>query len=83
MYTFKINRQNMNYTAISILLKSLELCSELTDPDNGKVNLTGLTNGSTATYTCDNGYKLSRNQTRTCLNTGVWSGQKPICFGMF
>ena len=54
-------------------------CHPLSSPSNGEVTLTGLTSGSTATYTCDNGYQLTADKTRTCLNTGMWSGQEPTC----
>ena len=58
---------------------SVGMCSELSSPVNGEVTWTGLTTGSTATYTCDSDYQLTGDQTRTCRNTGVWSGQKPTC----
>ena len=57
------------------------LCSKLSSPAYGSVTWTGLTCGSTATYTCDSGYQLSGDQSRTCLSTGVWSGQEPTCTG--
>ena len=58
------------------------VCSELSSPTNGQVFWTGLTNGSTATYTCDSGYLLIGDETRTCLSSGVWSGQEPTCESM-
>ena len=63
-------------------LNSTGVCSELFSPTNGKVTWTGLTNGSTATYTCGSGYQLIGVETRTCLSSGVWSGQEPICESM-
>ena len=63
----------------SVTTSSVALCSELSNPDNGVATWTGLTNGSTATYTCVSGYQLSGDQIRTCLSTGLWSGQEPIC----
>lgn len=40
--------------------------------------------GHTATYTCDEGYKLEPIESinRQCLETGVWSGVHPICTGI-
>ena len=61
------------------IASSVGMCSELSSPVNGEVTWTGLTTGSTATYTCDSDYQLTGDQTRTCLNTGVWSGQEPTC----
>ena len=57
-------------------------CGLLTDPDNGQVNTSsGTTFGSTATYTCDNGYALSGSQTRTCGADGNWTSSEPFCQG--
>ena len=67
---------------MSNLLNSTGLCSELSSPTNGQVTWTGLTSGSTATYTCDSGYHLIGDQNRTCLSSGVWSGQEPTCESM-
>ena len=61
------------------IASSVGMCSELSSPVNGEVTWTGLTSGSTATYTCDSDYQLIGDQIRTCLNTGVWSGRKPTC----
>ena len=35
--------------------------------------------GSTATYTCDSGYFIVGENTRTCQEDGSWSGRAPIC----
>ena len=51
---------------------------------NGQVNHTaGTSFGQTATYSCDTGYILDANNTRTCQATGVWSGSAPTCQGVF
>ena len=51
------------------------------DPENGRVSLSGttLTYNSVATYSCDAGYDLMGDNTRTCLGTGNWSGEEPTC----
>ena len=70
------------------MILSAGLCDELSDPENGNVNVTrpldtGLTEGSIAAYTCNNGYQLiGGDQTRTCMNTGLWSGEEPTCLRM-
>ena len=57
-------------------------CGNLTDPANGSVtHISGTTFGQTATYSCNTGYNLVENSTRTCQATGVWSGSAPICQG--
>ena len=58
-------------------------CGSLTDPAYGQVDLTsGITFGRTATYSCNTGYNLVGDSTRTCQATGEWSGSAPTCQGM-
>ena len=58
-------------------------CSTPTDQANGQVSHTaGTTFGQTAIYSCDTGYNLVGESTRTCQATGAWSGNEPICQGM-
>ncbi len=54
-------------------------CGSLSAPTNGGVVTTGTTLSSAATYTCDNGYTRSGDQTRICLAGGDWSGSEPVC----
>ena len=57
-------------------------CGALTNPTNGQVSHTGgTTYGQTATYSCNTGYNLVGNSTRTCQATGMWSGSVPTCQG--
>ena len=60
-------------------LISIALCPSLTDPANGMVMWTGLNPGSTATYTCDEGFELNGVETRTCQSDGTWSDVPPTC----
>ena len=58
-------------------------CGNLTAPDNGQVNHTaGTTFVQTATYSCNTGYNLVGDSTRTCQAAGNWSGSAPACQGM-
>ena len=58
-------------------------CDILMDPANGQVTLTaGTTFGQNATYSCNTGYNLVGDSTRTCQATGVWSGSEPTCQSM-
>ena len=58
-------------------------CGNLTDLANGRVDhTTGTTFGQNATYSCDTGYNLVRNSTRTCQATGNWSGSASTCEGV-
>ena len=55
-------------------------CGSLTNPANGQVShTTGTTFGQTATYSCNTGYNLVGDSTRTCQATGEWSGSEPTC----
>ena len=69
-----------------ILLFSLTAvdCGSLTDPANGQVDHTaGTSLGQTATYSCDTGYDLVGDSTRTCQATGEWSQSAPTCQGTY
>ena len=54
-------------------------CDKLRDPRNGDVDLTGITVGSRAKYSCDRGFDLKGDQVRKCQSNGQWSGSEPIC----
>ena len=65
-------------------------CLELQAPLNGTVitHSQQLGVGTTATYSCDPGYVLVGETTRTCEDThrgatGTWSGMMPLCEGVF
>ena len=61
-------------------------CLEPEAPLNGTVILSTLqfNVGTTAIYSCDPGYVLVGETTRTCEGTkiGVWNGNMPICEGI-
>ena len=65
------------------------LCQGLSSPSNGNIVLSNETFGvgTTATYSCDPGYVLTGEVTRTCEDrnrgtTGTWSGSMPVCEGI-
>ena len=58
-------------------------CGNLTDPANGQVNHTAGTFGQIATYSCNTGYNLVGDSTRTCQATGEWSGSESTCEGVY
>ena len=67
---------------ILLILTAVD-CGSLTDPANGGVNHTaGTSLGQTATYSCNTGYNLVGDSTRTCQATGEWSGSEPTCEGI-
>jgi hypothetical protein len=55
-------------------------CGGLSNPSNGSVSLPdGSFFGATARYRCDAGYRLAGPETRSCLETGAWSGVATLC----
>ena len=54
-------------------------CGDLLDPAFGSVEYNSDTVGSIARYSCNAGYMLSGDRTRTCQDTGMWSGTQPTC----
>ena len=54
-------------------------CRSLNNPKDGSVSLSGTTVGSTATYTCNDGFRLQGQSTRTCQTNGQWSRRAPTC----
>ena len=45
--------------------------------------VTSRTEGSVANYTCNDNYELIGNESRTCMDDGMWSGQEPTCIRMY
>ena len=66
-------------SCISLFLTVAD-CGSLNNPANGQVSHTaGTTEGQNATYSCNTGYNLMGDNTRTCQATGEWSGSEPTC----
>lgn len=56
-------------------------CGILPAPDNGDVEFTGTTVDSRAVYSCLEGFTLEGARLRTCLESGKWSEEEPVCTG--
>ena len=59
-------------------------CSQLTYPNNGIINCSLGDDGvpsyeDTCSFTCNIGYELTGNDTRTCQSDGNWSGSDDVC----
>lgn len=55
-------------------------CVSLQDPVNGAVDQPAdAATGDTASYSCDEGYVLEGDATRTCEESGDWSSSAPRC----
>jgi len=61
------------------LLSPVRDCGRLDPPSNGDIRTTGTGVGDTATYTCNPGFMLVGETTRTFLDNGFWSETAPIC----
>ena len=56
-------------------------CPNLENPGNGTVDVSGNQPGDTAVYSCNDGFTLDGEDTRTCGQDGKWSGSEPTCVG--
>ncbi|XP_065916123.1 uncharacterized protein [Dysidea avara] len=54
-------------------------CPSLTAPNNGMIDCTGNMFEDTCTFSCDQGYELSGNETRTCQSNTTWNGTDVMC----
>lgn len=54
-------------------------CSAPEKPCDGSVSAPATTRGSVATYSCDDGFTLGSPTTRSCQDSGMWSGSVPCC----
>ena len=56
-------------------------CLNYTDLKNGRVSLSGVSVGDTATFTCNDGYELVGDSSLICLSDGSWDSSPPVCQG--
>ena len=54
-------------------------CGPLSDPQNGRVQFSSTTIGSTADYTCNPDFILQGTATRTCQTGGWTPPTEPSC----
>src|SRR5687768_15680722 len=57
----------------------LQACDAPDSPEFGFVQVSNLTVGGTATYSCATGYVIDSNAPRICQADGTWSGPVPTC----
>lgn len=75
--TYRYNHMKVKSIYASIFFSSE--CPGLSKIDFGKATFSGLTAGSTASYSCNRGFQLSGRKDRLCLVTGEWEGIEPTC----
>jgi len=59
------------------------MCVDLLNIDNGRVDRNGRYIGAVAMYRCVTGYILEGNNRRACQIDGKWSGREPSCNSEF
>ncbi len=64
------------------------MCSSLSPIANGLITYESDTTdpfnfGTTATYSCNDGFRLGGNTVRTCVGSELWDGTEPECLGMY
>ncbi|XP_064397067.1 CUB and sushi domain-containing protein 1-like isoform X5 [Halichondria panicea] len=69
---------NGSWSGIEPVCNSID-CGPLTDPGNGLVMVSTTIFMSTAAYSCNSGYTLEGDISRTCQFNGSWSGAEPAC----
>ncbi len=67
----------------NVCLFTSGVCPTRNPPINGDVAVSTHNVEGVATFTCDNGYELSGLSRCTCLATGNWSEEVPVCIGTF
>ena len=55
------------------------LCEALVDPSSGSVVISSNGSLSVATYSCRAGYQLVGANSRSCRETGLWTGVPASC----
>ena len=53
-------------------------CKELMI-ENGNIMSNGTLLGAVAQYSCDESYVLEGPEQRICQDSGMWSGDEPVC----
>ena len=61
------------------LFPPANMCDNLNNITNGRVELSGNFVGAIATYFCVTGYNLVGNKQRVCQGNGQWDGVEPSC----
>ena len=57
------------------------MCPVLPDLQDGIVIVSGFSVDSTAVYICNSGFIREGVLQRTCMITGEWSSDEPVCIG--
>ena len=66
------------YKSVFIISAALR-CRDPGTPDDGAMGGSNFRIGSQVQFFCHTGYKLIGDAIRTCLPSGLWSGNQPVC----
>lgn len=77
-----MNIHSCDLTIIFLSLCTVADCGPLEDPSDGRVMFNSTKFNHSATYTCNDGFELEGNRTRTCQANGEWSGSNSTCEGI-
>ena len=63
---------------------TIVICLSLSNPNNGIINCSlgddrVPSYEDTCSFTCNTGYELTGNNTRTCQSNGSWNGSDAVC----
>lgn len=75
------DKQCIDYSFLFACVTTVVDCGQLPAPENGVIDSNLTTFNSTARYSCDAGYELFGDLSRTCLANGNWSDSQPSCIG--
>ena len=63
-----------------IVSLSVVRCPFVSSPENGTKTVSGYSNGSIATFTCNPGYEITGGSIkRYCQDDSTWSGSDVVC----
>ncbi len=79
-----VSGMDMNYLFVECVYSLVAICSDLLSLPNGAISYSmGSTDirpiNTIATQSCNDGYTLNGDTTRTCGSDGVWNGSVPTC----
>ena len=66
--------------AIPLSKLSVLDCPEPSSFNNGTIHYDGTSTGSIVKYVCNAGYSIEGVNNRTCLSSGNWDGEVPVCY---
>ena len=66
-----------------IHVSTAQPCEEINPPWQGRITCFGMVTDTNCTFSCNPGYDLVGSQSRTCLPSSRWSGNRTSCKGNY